>query len=79
MESLYFSDTDSFEKRIFRKKKLPKPTLKRSRRQGMCMLTEDDSQSEQEIPKKTKCNSNLVPMGDDPVLDEFIRNYPDNI
>ena len=80
VESIYFSDTDSFEKKIFKKKKLPKPTLRRSSRQGMCMLTDDDSQSEEEI-RKENCNcseSNLVPMGDDPVLDEFIKNYPNS-
>ena len=48
------NDSDNFMKRIFKKKKLPKPTLKRSSRQGMCLLSTGDKKSEPEEEKKTK-------------------------
>ena len=71
------SDSEAFMKRIFRKKKLPKPSLRRSSRQGMCLLTSDESQSEPEESKKisVKETQNLVEMEDDPILEDFIKNY----
>ena len=37
-----YSDYESFKKRVFKKKKPHKPTLKRSKRQGMCLLSNDE-------------------------------------
>ena len=75
------SDSESFIKRIFRKKKLPKPTLRRSKRQGMCMMSWDESESSSDEGKNCiqqcqyKTQSNLIEMEDDPILENFIRNY----
>ena len=46
------NDSETFLKKIFKKRKLPKPTLKRSSRQGMCLLSTDDKESEPEEEKK---------------------------
>ena len=55
-----------------------KPTLKRSKRQGMCLLSDDPSQSsvsEDEHYSGVEDPNNLVSLEDDKVLEMFIMNY----
>ena len=67
-----------------RKKKIPRHTLKRSKRQGMCLcegddvaspVTDNDEQHQlagKKISKETKKHGNLVEIKDDKGLEDFM-------
>lgn len=91
------SDDSDFDFEAFnsgQKKKEKKPTeplLKRSKREGMCLCSGDDSKSEssqtekipksepkkmsQKIVKSNNDNENLIQIKDDEIVDDFVKNY----
>ena len=88
------SDTSLFDKLnsgIKRRKKFPKPTLKRNKREGMCMCSGDEKSSQElniiriesdmdfeDIPKeilKTK-QKNLIEFENDEILEESLLSLP---
>jgi len=79
---------DKFNSGKLKEKKFPAPMFKRSKRQGMCLCSDDDSKSEisadetttkeqtttKTMPKRPTNTSNLIPIEGDKVLDDFIKN-----
>lgn len=83
-------DFETFNSGKVREKKFPKPTLKRSKREGMCLCSGDDTHSEMseaeqsqslkkckfiKKPEQNYCQKNLITLTDDKLLEDFIKNY----
>ena len=90
------SDDSEFDFEAFnsgqpkKEKKYSGPKLKRSKREGMCLCSGDDtssesSQTEQKIPeakysakdanKSYKDIKNLIEIKEDKILDDFVKNF----
>jgi len=68
-----FTDSeDEFIKRVLSKKPELKPTLTRPKEQEEWLLSCLFPSS---VPSQVSKNKNLIEMSDDPVLEEFIKNY----
>ena len=65
---------EEFLRKIFKKEKLPKPTLIRPKKQGMCMWSQDENTSESESDTKQN-DKNIIEIADDPELENAMVNH----
>ena len=66
---------EEFLQKIFKKQKLPKPTLKRPKRQGMCLWSQDENSTSESDCETKNIDHNIIKIDDDPELENAMINH----